>query len=676
MTREPGNLPLEVVLQPDGVGRMQAKGVTDISGAAPAADDICVVTAGSAYVKEILLPVCLFAGTPALAQDPSATGSPGEQDLLRITVLATGTKTRVDQSGQSITILEADEIEAAQGVDVTRVLERVPGLVFSRNGGPGSFTGVRLRGADAEQALVLIDGVRVEDVSAPSGGFDFGTLFPGEIERIDVLRGSNSVAWGSAAMGGVIAITSKSLSGAQGSLEYGSHDTFSASAAAGLESATGHLTLSGGHARSDGISAARDGTEPDGFSNWRAGLRGRLNLAPGLGLVASGRYSDTRTDIDGYAPPTFAFGDTPEFQKTRQASGYAGFEYGGDTLTLASGVALSNTDRDYFNPDFSDDSIYGYSGRGLRWNLNGALDLAAETTLYFGGDREWTRYSGTFDALQKTGSSSAHAQIGQEFGQGTLVAGLRLDDHAVFGSEWTAGANGTWIVRDGVRLRASYGEGFKAPTLFQLLSDYGNEGLQPESSRSFDLGIDLGSGEAPFRASATAFRRTSRNLIVYVSCDSLDRCTDRPFGLYDNIARARGQGVEMQLHARPVNSVILQLAYSYTNSENRTVDSDRFGNMLPRRPRHAATLAADVTPVVGGASVGADLRWVSSGFDDADNFVSLGNYVLAALRASAPLGENLELYGRIENLFDTQYETAAGYGTWGRAVFAGVRISY
>ncbi|OYZ27871.1 MAG: TonB-dependent receptor, partial [Novosphingobium sp. 16-62-11] len=208
---------------------------------------------------------------PALAQGADDIVIADQIRPDAITVIATGSETTLSRLGQPVTVITADEIKSIQGPDITRVLERVPGLTITRNGGPGSVTGVRLRGSDSEQVLVLVDGVRLEDVAAPSGGFDFGTLTPGGLERIDVLRGSNSVVWGSAAIGGIIAVQSRDLNGVEASAEYGANESYTADAAAGVSSNRAALTLNGGYTRTDGVSAAAVGTEADGFRQWRIG---------------------------------------------------------------------------------------------------------------------------------------------------------------------------------------------------------------------------------------------------------------------------------------------------------------------------------------------------------------------------------------------------------------------
>jgi len=612
-----------------------------------------------------------LAATPAQAQqaDPVYLASSIRSDL--ITVIATGSPQRIDQTGQPITVLTAADLDRLQGPDITRALEQVPGLTLTRNGGPGAFTGVRLRGADSEQVLVLIDGVRVEDVAAPGAGFDFGTLTTGGIERIDVLRGSNSVTWGSAALGGVIAIQTRELDGAEASAEGGSRGSFAAEAAGGLAKDAYAVSLSGGYTTTDGVSAAATGTERDGFRQWRLGGKARLDLAPGLSFVANARYADTRTDIDGFPAPAFTFADTPEYQTTRQLSGRAGLRYEGNWLTLNTGFALADTKRDYFDPTFGTAPSYGYRGRSHRADLTGRARLPENFALDFGADSEWTRYSGTFDAQQRARQTSGHAMLGWYTDAVSLAAGLRYDDHSRFGNATTLGANGTVRLAQGLRLRASYGEGFKAPTLFQLLSDYGNAALQPERSRSYDAGLEYKSETVT--AALTVYRRDSRNLIAYVSCfgQSGGICTNRPFGTYDNVGRARAEGVEAELTLKPVPAVTLRSLYTYTRARNLVSGRD-----LARRPAHALTLSGDWETPLAALALGADLRLISQSFDDAANTRRLKGGPVATLRASLPVGDRFSLTARIENLFDTRLPTAAGYSAVGRGAFAGLRARY
>ena len=482
------------------------------------------------------------------------------------------------------------------------------------------------------------------------------------------------MVWGSQAIGGVLAVTSRELDGVDASAEYGAHDGFHGSLAGGLADDGYAITLNGGYTRTDGISAAATGTEPDGFRQWRVGGRGRVEIADGLSATLTGRYVDGRLDIDGFQfVPPFAFIDTPEYQTTKEASGRAGLDYVSGNLHLSGGYARSDTRRANFDPTFATAPNFESKGRSERADLTGHVDLPASLTLDFGADSEWTRYSTTFDAEHKARLASAHALVGYHANGLHFAAGARVDDHSRFGSEVTLGANGTVEVGGGWRARASYGEGFKAPTLFQLLSDFGNAALAPERSRAYDIGIERGDRNGPLHLALTAFRRDSRDLIDFVSCfgKSGGICTNRPFGTYDNVKRARAEGIELELGAKLSEHFTAQAAYSYTRSRNRATGLD-----LARRPRHAVTVSTDWETPLGGLAIGGDLRVVGDSFDDAGHFTPLDGYALATVRASLPLGKHLELFGRVENLTDANYQTAAGYGTYGRSAYVGARARF
>jgi vitamin B12 transporter len=619
---------------------------------------------GVVRVKYLFLLGCsLVVSVPVMAQETSGEEVYSVASLVpevQITVTASGTRERIDQTGQSISVIGAEEIAAVQGADITRVLERLPGVSWTRNGPLGSATSVFVRGAGSEQLLVLVDGVRMADQAAPSGGFDFGTLLPSGLGKIELLRGSNSVVWGSDAIGGVLAVTTRRESGVRASLEYGANDSFDASADAGIAGEGYFLGIDGGWSRSDGISAFAPGGEDDGFRQWRIGGSGRAALGA-VTLVAAARHADSRIEFDGYPPPNYdTFADTLEYQTTRQTSGRTGFEYAGGSLDLRGGVSLSRTRRAYFDAAFGNASSFETDGRSVRADLSGHAELTGGLSLDFGADSEWTRFSTTFDPRQSARLASGHALLGWKNDSVSLAAGVRLDDHDRFGSAWTFGANGAVQLGGGWRLRASYGEGFKAPTLYQLYGFGGNVLLEPEQSRSYDAGIEYGDRNGALHFAATLFRRDSRNQIDYVF----------PAG-YFNVRRTRAEGFELEGAAAVSERLHLRAVYTWLKAVNRATGTD-----LARRPRHALTASLDWRSPLADLTLGADLRLVGDTFDDAGNFTQLDGHGLATLRASLPLGTHLEAFGRIENLFDQQYQVAAGYGTYGRSAYGGVRVKW
>lgn len=619
-------------------------------------------------MKYLLLLGCsALLATPAWAQEEEAIEPHPDGIILNIktrddyiTVVATGRSEEVTASGQSISVVGLDEIQLVQGPDLARVLERLPGVTLARSGPLGSQSSLFVRGANSEQLVVMIDGVRMADAAAPSGGFDFGTLLSGGIGKIELLRGSNSVPWGSDAIGGVLAVTSAEFSGVSAGLEYGANDTASADLMLGQKGDGYSVSAYGGYVSSDGISAYAPGTEPDAFRQWRVGLRGKVDLSEGLSANVAGRYADSRIDFDGYPFPTYAFADTPEYQTTRQASGRAGLEYFGNGFNLRGGVALSDTRRAYFDPTYGSAPNFETAGRSLRADFSGMVFLPGDFSLDFGGDSEWTRFSTTYDPRNTARQSGGYGLLRFAHGPLNLTAGARLTDHNRFGSQWTFGSNASFEFGPNWRVKASYGEGFKAPTLSQLYGYGRNAALQPETSTSVDFGIEHGDRGGELHFAATVFRRDSSNLIDYIS----------PTG-YFNIGRARAQGFELEGKARIDGRLTVRAAYTYLDATNRAT-----GTELARRPRHALSASADWFTPLHNLTLGADLRLIGDSFDLPGNSVPIDGHALLTLRASVPLGEHFELYGRVENVTDAAYETVADYGTYGRSVYAGVRLKW
>jgi vitamin B12 transporter len=624
------------------------------------------------------LAIATAAASPAVAQEeeshPECCLTPGAGRVPEelITVLANASEQRIESSGEAISVFTREDMDQVQGPDLARLLERAPGVTLSRNGGPGNFTAMRVRGAEGEQLLVLIDGVRVADPAAPGGGFDFGNLLMGNLAKVELQRGSNSTIWGSQALGGVLAVTTGNGQAFWGSAEYGGDESLYGTAGASFELGPVALRLQGAHYDSDGFSAAAAGTEPDGLRQTELAGRLTVDLAEGLSAFASGRYADGRVEIDGGFPIPV---DTAEYQDTRQVSGAGGLAYASDALDLRATVSLADIERANFDPAFGTAPGYTADGTSERAELRGRWRFAEGLALDFGGEREWLRFSTLFDAEKRTAITGAYAQLDYDRGPLHLAAGLRRDEHRDFGGEWSFGADVAYELSDAWRLTASYGEGFKAPTLFQLHSDFGNGLLQPERSRSYDASVAFDDGGVSFKA--TAFRRDTRDLIGFFSCFGVTGgiCAGRPFGTYDNIARARAQGIELEAGIAVTGDLALGAAYTLLDAEDRTPASATRGNALSRRPKHALTATAE-WQATEALSLGVDLRVVSDSFDDAGNFVPLGDYEVATLRASWGASEQVTLFGRVENAWDETYQTAAGYATPGHGAYIGARARF
>lgn len=605
------------------------------------------------------------------------------------TIIVTGTPQPRVSLPASVAALSADDLLRLQSQSVADVLASLPGVGVTRNGPVGGFTGVRIRGADAAQTLVIIDGVRVNDPTSPSGGFDFGSLLSGNIRRIDVLRGSNSVIWGSDAIGGVVLVETGGDTG--GSFEYGSHDSMAANALISQDVGAAQLSIGGGWFETDGISAARVGTEADGFRQYRGQARLVIEPVSDVTVSASLLYANSRLDLDGFAPPTFAFGDTPEFQTSQELYAASQVEHRFGNFVSRFSLSLADINRDSFDPAAGDAPTFAARGRSERIGWQGQYGSVGERLIILvGADREWTR-SLTGDAFS---SDRGRTAITGLFGQANLhpIDGLRLgigaryDDHQRFGGDASLSAHGLYDVAPGLSLRAGYSEGFKAPTLFQLSptpTGFGNPLLEPEESTAYDVGFIfrrshavVGNAPVGLRIEGSLYRRDSRNLIDFVSCAGpaappICGSGTRPFGTYANIDRARAQGGEIEITLMPSPRLSVNAGYAYTATRDRTVGNANLGNRLARRPVHSAIAGFDYR--AQGFSLGGDVRLVGDSFDDAGNFTRLDGYVLANVRASVAVSDQFALFGRAENLFDADYQTVAGYGTYGRTFSIGVR---
>ncbi len=628
----------------------------------------------------LLSTTALLIAQPALAQTEDVGVGSSASDSNIIIVTASRSAQSISQTGQSVSVIDLDQIERAQSVTVADLLRNVPGVTFNRNGGVGTSTSVNIRGAGSDQTVALIDGVKLNDPSSPGSGFNFGNLLTGNIARIEVLRGSQSVIWGSQAIGGVVNTITRAPTedlAINARAEYGYRDTSQVVGNVSGRFGPVAASVGAGYFRTDGFSTfneERGGAERDGYRNFGANGKFEITLSEAISIDLRGYYSDGETDIDGFT--AIGFTDTPETAETKEFVGYAGVN-----IDLLDGrfrnrfaFAYTNTKRDNFNLATQ---TFDALGRNERFEYQGIFDASEWLQATIGAETEDSRFrSSSFGGPVGRASASIDSFYGQlrimPLDGLTATAGIRYDDHSTFGGETNFAGDIVYSPNNGwTTFRASYGEGFKVPSLFQLFSDFGNDTLQPETSKSWDAGITQQLIDGRLEFSATLYQRDSDNLINFIGCPvQTGICTNRPFGTYDNVARARAQGVELGLMMRPTDSLTFAANYTLVDAENR--DNDL---VLARRPRNSVNASVDYDWAFG-LKTGATISHVSSSFDNASNSRSIEGYVLVDLRAAMPITDNIELYGRVENLFDEEYETIFRFGTPGRSAFAGVRLSY
>ena len=638
-------------------------------------------------------PACRILAASILSFVSTAQASDAPAPVLDpVVVTATRTDTPVSQVGSAITVITAEDIASRKLPSVADVLRTVPGLDVVRSGGPGRNTSIFMRGAKSEHTLVLIDGIEMNDPSAPASGFDFGNLTVDSIERVEVLRGAQSSLYGSDAIGGVINIITRKGQGAPRVFftgEGGRYDTYKiASGVSGGDDAL-YGNLSASHFGTEGFSSANrllGNKERDGHDNTTVAARLGGQVLDNFGLDWTLRFNDAQTATDNSFAPT----DDPNHVGTaRQLAtrGQGKLSLFDGLWEQSLGMAYSSTDRTDVNRKDSthrmsyDASRYSYTGDKIKANWQNNLYLHKTNTLSFGIENEEESMV-TDSVFRKSANTTGYFLQDQIklFDRSFTTGGIRYDDHNRFGGAMTWRVNQAFAIQEtGTRVKGSYGTGFKAPTLYQLLAPalieapfcmppagcpIGNPHLKPETSRGWDLGVEQNLGSENAVIGASYF---SNRFSQFIDFDFVKG--------YKNISGARSEGVESFVEVRPFDRLTLRGTYTYT----RTNDDDK-GKRLMQRPTHKGSFDADYRVL---EKLGLHLNLLMVGSRDFSDFnvfpatrKTLSGYVLANLAASYDLNRYVQLFTRVDNLFDKTYEEVLGYGTSGIAGYAGFTLSY
>ena len=562
-------------------------------------------------------------------------------------------------------IVSAKEIEQRQAVFAADVLDTIPGLSVYSAGAFGGITAVRQRGASADKSLVLIDGVPLNDASQPAGGFDFSAVDLADVSRVEVLNGPQSSIWGSDAIGGVIAFTTREPNGVRLDLSGGSYGTAQVAGALGRSTDRWALGVSGSSFSSNGISSAdaRNGnSEPDGTREITASLRGRLTFSPDVSVDGQVRINQSRTGIDGFPPPFYAqLADTNDVALSRSLDAYI----------------HAKVDRPFgLNSDFSADRYviarsdsgesgdYGYNATRnvYRWtSAHGGVDDAISYLV--GAERQDAHASLSDGSIRNLGTTSAFV-VGQwrPLDRLTTSASLRYDDPDVYRGQTTARAGAGYVLGGGFSLSATWGQGFKTPTISETACDFcyvtPSPTLAPEHADGEDLGLVWRSSDHRFSARATAFSLNVRDEIAYVG------------GRYVNLARTRSRGVEVEAEADLGAGFRLQAAYTHDDAVNAAT-----GVAEVRVPRDMASGA--IFWRRGPANAALTVRAEGSQADTAlDGFdpIQRPGFTVTSLAGGYDVNDHVTLTARVENLSNTHYEESYGYGEPGRSVYVGVRL--
>ena len=606
--------------------------------------------------------------------------TPDQEDVIYVT--AARIALPAEQATSSISLLDADMLDARGASFAADALRAVPGLAVSRSGGPGSLTQIRARGSEANHVLVLIDGV---EASNPfTGEADFSHYAFDDLASIEVARGEQSALWGADAIGGVIRLNSRRPQnrldlGAR--LEGGSFDTRRLSVQVGGEIGDHWLSGSASDYRSDGIDVAGLGGERDGYVNTVISLSGGYQIREGWQLegtarrIASESEYDSDTDFDGRLDNVDlrTDGDT-----VLARLALLGEQQWGD-VGLSHEVALQLTD-DTSRSRFAGAQTSRALGQRLQahYEVTGIWETGPYqhrlTGLVEHDQDRLKSFSGNGAGSNQTRRLEADAlafDYGLSRGAFDVTGSVRHDVHSLFADSttWRVGAGWDFDAVGG-RLRANFGEAVKNPGIYELFGFFpdfftGNPELAPEESRGWEVAWDQSLLAGAAGVSVVYFSSELENEIY----------TD--FGAFPATAlnaatRSDRRGVEMSA------AWDIDPAWSLFASVS-LLESEENGVAEIRRPERLASLTLSWAPIDSPVSASATLDHTGDQTDtDFGTFqpVRLEAYSLVGGQVGWEVREGVEIYARGENLLDEEYQDVFGYHTPGRGLYLGLRLSH
>ena len=624
----------------------------------------------------------------AAAADPTAaTTTPAGQDNPVAPVVVTATRADVgvsiDLTGTSITVLQAQDLQDRQTQLVSDVLRDVPGVEVNRMGAVGGLTQVRMRGAEGDHTLVLIDGVKVDDPY--DGEFDFSGLIADDVAKVEVLRGEQSALYGSDAIGGVInyiTLDGAAAPGLRARLEGGSFGTIQGSARAAGVNGPFDYALSGSYYDTDGYVVAPGGSRDIGARISTISGKASYQVSDNLTFRAVGRFNRTDADVNDqdYVVTGDAIDSGGHYVNTAY-DGLVGAQYrafGGRWIQDLSAQAAWTRRDGYDDSDArtSGDeglrrkasyvSTFKLSSGALAQTLTGAVDYERE---------DWRNTDPTGFADTTWRNAASWGFVGEYQAvlddRAEIGGAVRHDANSRFADDTTYHVQASYLLDVGTRLHAATGTGVKAPEPFELYgytpaSDFvGNPNLKPEQSTGWEVGLGQEFLDRRVRLDATWFSSVLHNEITVDYAVS----PNTPVNLTTDSTR---KGLE--LSAQAILSPAWRLAATYTY-----LDSRQDGAPEIRRPRNIAS--GNVAWRSADDRLGANLTVRYNGEQTDTNFatfstVTLKAFTLINLGADYKITRRLQVYGRVENLFDQTYQEEFGFKAPGRAAYVGLRVGF
>ncbi len=596
---------------------------------------------------------------------------------------------QIGNVGSAVTVIGPAQIQRARagGASVTDLLRGTPGVVVRRNGGIGAGADVSIRGADSDQTLVMIDGVPLNDPASAQGEFDFSVISLANVARIEILRGPQSGVYGGDAIGGVINIVTNKGRGkpsAFAEVEGGSFGTVAQRA--GATGTVGRFSYALGVSNfySNGFSRRSDDDEDDSTTKQAASLSLGYAVSRTTSLEARLGYYRLRAEIDQLSDSRSDAGNTFDRDLLDAAVTVRNSAFGGLVTTKATLFAnqTERAVRECRDLNCADVSNTDFLGTRAGGEVNATvLTRGRRDALTVGG--RWSAVSGervdsrtgrtvsrSFDA-EETHRALYASYAFNPFKALTVTTSGRLDDFDTGDFDGTYRVAAAYrISQTGTKFRASYGTGLKAPTIFQRFDvTFGNDTLDVEKSRGFDVGVDQSFFNGAFEISATYFETDITDLIVFTG--------DFFTGTYENVDEVETKGVELAGEWRPLGWLRVRATYTHLDATDATT-----GARLRRRPEDVAKGTVAIEPFSGlyiAATVLHQSYHFNRAFDpdnpDADRERVKG-FTRLDFNADYRVTDNATIFLRAENVTDVDYEEVRGFNTPDRSAYVGVRIRF
>lgn len=596
--------------------------------------------------------IILFSINISLINDLSAN------EVDEIIVKGARIETPASNFGSSIFILNSEDIRLRGIRSAIDAISSSPGVTTKKNGSFGGVGSVRIRGASSSQTLVLVDGVPVNDASSPGGGYNFEYLDTSNIERIEVLRGSQSTLWGSDAIGGVVNIFTKSAEDNSVNIlsETGSFGLRKINSEFGLVSNFGKFLFLVDDTSLDGISKAdrKDGNiEKDGFetNSYSFKVNTEVNNIEIKGLLS---YIKSDVEYDSFGFVT-GVQDGDERSITEEFTGNLTIKFNlfGEKLENTFSFNQSDISRDYFTDN---NLTFGADGDRKLYRYQGNTGFGKYNKIAFGFEKEESSVS-----LDKLSIDSLFLLYQfQPIKDLVVSAGIRNDDNKGFSSKTTRKIAAAYKISENISIKSSWGEGFKVPTIFQTTffccgANSANTNIRPEVSTSYDLGFDF-SLKDKFSFSFIYFKQDVNNQINF----------SFSLGGYENIDFVESDGFEISSNSKVSETVNLFINYSYIDS----IDGN--GLRLINIPKDSGELVLTYAP---SSKLSGSMALKYNG-SEISTYGNLNSWSRVDINLFYKLNNFSEVYFRVENLFDEDYQQVFGYGTPDRSGLVGIKVTF